>query len=365
MFAHVIDASFHSVLVRNATQKPISIPARTKLGKLYDYNADGCYLADPSNAHLAANSSWKQPKRYEFGAGNMSGAGPPLNSLMERQDATGITAWGQPDKQAALFKAASSYPELWKDYSSTVNVPPQDWMTVKIKPGARINAPKIFSLGPKDKHEVDAMFDKLHQQGKMEWSSKPTPHGSPVFVVRKTVCLPGKPPHRKARVVVDICGLNKIAEDDCYSMSLQTDITSAVAGAKFITTVDATSFFYQFLVSEQDRDKFTVVSHRGQEYFKVAVMGFKNSPAYVQRRIDIILRPFWEFARAYIDNIVIFSTTFEEHVAHLHRVFTFFQSIGMRLNPKRSYFGYPLVQLLGQRVTGLGPVKKRLRLLLS
>lgn len=62
VFKHVIDASFHSVLVRNATQKPISIPARAKLGKLYDYNADGCYLADPSNAHLAANSSWKQPK---------------------------------------------------------------------------------------------------------------------------------------------------------------------------------------------------------------------------------------------------------------------------------------------------------------
>ena len=124
--------------------------------------------------------------------------------------------------------------------------------------------------------------------------------------------------------MVDIRGLNKIAEDDCYPMPLQIDITSAVAGARFITTVDATSFFYQFLVSEQDRNKFTVVSHQGQEYFKVAVMGFKNSPAYVQRRIDIILCPFQEFARAYIDDIVIFSTSFEEHVAHLHCVFSFF-----------------------------------------
>ena len=93
-------------------------------------------------------------------------------------------------------------------------------MTVKIKPGARINAPKIFSLGPEDKQKVDAMFDKLHQQGKIEWSSKPTPHRSPVFVVWKTVCLPGKQPHRKARVVVVIRGLNKIAEDDCYPMPL-------------------------------------------------------------------------------------------------------------------------------------------------
>lgn len=83
MFAHVTDASFHLVLIRNATQKPISIPARTILGKLYDYDADGCYLADPFDAHLAANSSWKQPKRYEFGIGHMSEAGPPFDSLME------------------------------------------------------------------------------------------------------------------------------------------------------------------------------------------------------------------------------------------------------------------------------------------
>lgn len=93
-------------------------------------------------------------------------------------------------------------------------------MTVKIKPGARINALKIFSLGPEDKHEVNTMFDKLHQQEKMEWSSKSTPHGSPVFVVWKTICLPGKPSHCKARDVVDIRKLNRIAEDDCYPMLL-------------------------------------------------------------------------------------------------------------------------------------------------
>lgn len=116
-------------------------------------------------------------------------------------------------------------------------------MTVEIKPGTKINAPKIFSLRPENKRKVDTMFGKLHEQEKMGWSSKPTPHGSPVFVFCKTVCLPSKPLCRKARIVVDILGLNKITEDDYYSMPLQTDITLAVAGAKFITTVDATSFF--------------------------------------------------------------------------------------------------------------------------
>lgn len=104
-------------------------------------------------------------------------------------------------------------------------------------------------------------------------------------------------------------------------------------------------------MSEQDCDKFTVIFYQGQEYFKVAVMELKNSLAYVQKKIDIIFRLFQKFAQAYIDDIVIFFTSFEEHVAHLHCIFSFFQSIGIRLNPKKSYFGYLSVQLFGQKVT--------------
>ena len=54
----------------------------------------------------------------------------------------------------------------------------------------------------------------------MEWTETKTPYGYPVFVVYKTVELPGKPPERKGRVVVDIRGLNKNAEDDLYPMPL-------------------------------------------------------------------------------------------------------------------------------------------------
>lgn len=88
--------------------------------------------------------------------------------------------------------------------------------------------------------------------------------------------------------MVDICELNKIAKDDCYLMLLQTNITLAVAGAKFITIINAMLFFYQFLVSEQNCNKFMVISHQSQEYFKVAVIEFKNSLVYIKKMINII-----------------------------------------------------------------------------
>ena len=53
--------------------------------------------------------------------------------------------------------------------------------------------------------------------------------------------------------------------------------------------MDGVAFFYQWLVARQDRHKLTVTTHRGLEHFNVAVMGFRNSPPYVQRQIDQIL----------------------------------------------------------------------------
>ncbi len=73
-----------------------------------------------------------------------------------------------------------------------------------------------------------------------------------------------------------------------------------------------------------------MVSHRGQEQSSVALMGYKDSPPYVQRQTHTMLREYWEFTKTYVDDIVIYShslreqmstyverklfTTFEEHV---------------------------------------------------
>ena len=184
----------------------------------------------------------------------------------------------------------------------------------------------------------------------MEWSTKPTQFGAPVFVVWRTLSF-GK---RKKRVVTDIKELNKLAFADMYLMPLQTQVIALVAGAKYITVVDATTFFYQFRVAVRDQQKLTVISHQGQEYFNVAPMGYRGSATYAQRQIDIILRGLEAYAKAYINDIVIFSATLEEHLKHLHAVFKLFGSYIVTLNPEKIFFSYPSITLLGQKVNGLG-----------
>lgn len=110
----------------------------------------------------------------------------------------------------------------------------------------------------------------------MEWTTLSTPFSFPCFVIWKTT-----PARLKGRVVVDIRVLNKIAMPDAYPVPLQAEILALLRNALYISTVDAASFFYQWWVRQDYRYRLTVASHRGQETFKVPVIGFRNSPAYV------------------------------------------------------------------------------------
>lgn len=94
----------------------------------------------------------------------------------------------------------------------------------------------------------------------------------------------------KRLMLADIRGLHRMTTTDAYPIPLPLDIVSAVAGHRFISTVDATSFLYQWPVKRKDRHKLSAVTNRGQEHLNVAVTDFKNCPSHVQRQMDRLLR---------------------------------------------------------------------------
>jgi hypothetical protein len=125
--------------------------------------------------------------------------------------------------------------------------------------------------------------------------------------------------------VVDLRQLNKVAVPDSYPLPLISDVMDSIRGKRYITVIDATSFFFQFLVHPAYRDRFTIVSHRGLERSTVALMGYRNSPAYAQRFMDQLLKEHKSYCRAFIDDIVIFSDDFESHARHLETIFELFE----------------------------------------
>ena len=179
--------------------------------------------------------------------------------------------------------------------------------------------------------------------------SKGTPFSYLVFVVWK-VSANGE---RKGRVVIDIYSLNWIILSNIYLIPLQLDIIAIVQGCLYIIVVDYVLFFYQWCVYLDDWYKLIVVSHWGQELFNIVVIGFKNSPSYVQQQIDKLLCPFL-FAQAYIDNVVIRSKTLDKHIQHLCAIFGMFIKVSISIKPSKAFLGYLSIQLLGQHVDSLG-----------
>ena len=79
-------------------------------------------------------------------------------------------------------------------------------------------------------------------------------------------------------------------------------------------------------------------------------MSFKNSSSYVQRQIDNLLRSHRVFARAYVNDIIIFSKTLFDHVKHLHKIFDLLNFKSVLLSSKKSFLNYSTVMLFDQKM---------------
>jgi hypothetical protein len=85
----------------------------------------------------------------------------------------------------------------------------------------------------------------------------------------------------------------------------------------------------------------------------IAIIEYKDSPPYVQRIIDIILRSHRQFTHYYVDDIVIFFKTFEKYIEYLDTIFELFNRIRITFKNSKIYLDYPLIILLKQRINGL------------
>ncbi|KAI1005182.1 hypothetical protein K3495_g3037 [Podosphaera aphanis] len=265
-----------------------------------------------------------------------------------------ITIFGDDSQAQALEELVENIGVLWTDQRKFAIPPNNQDMTIPLvedwETRYKLGQARVYPVGEKYREIIDKTFDELHSQGRLRWTDKAAPFSFPCFVVWKRLADGTK----KGRVVIDIRALNHIVMPDVYPVPTQADILSALSGCHFISTIDCASFFYQWRVALVLQHRLTVASHRDQETFIVAVMGYRNSPAYVQRIMDTLLRKHRKFARTYIDDIVIFSKTFEEHIHHLQVVFSKLLEHNIHLSPRKWFLAYPSVDLLGQRVDALG-----------
>ena len=126
--------------------------------------------------------------------------------------------------------------------------------------------------------------------------------------------------------------------------------------------MNCSAYFYQWQVNSDHQHCLTVFSHHGQETFKVTVMGYCNTPAYVQCMMNQILQSHHNYSWVYVDDIVIYSATLSEHVHHLQVIFNELTAKEICLVPEKFFLDYSSVQLLEQRVDTLDLVTSEAKL---
>ena len=142
---------------------------------------------------------------------------------------------------------------------------------------------------------------------------------------------------------------------DAYPMPRIDDILDQVGQARYITTLDLAKGYWQVPVAEEDHPKTAFITPRGLYQFKMMLFGLCGAPATFQRMMEVI-RGMHKFASAYLDDLNIFSTTWEDHLTHLRAVLSRLQELRLTTKPSKCQFAMTECTYLGH-VLGNGVVK--------
>ncbi|MDB5851806.1 MAG: hypothetical protein JWP29_5558 [Rhodoferax sp.] len=132
-------------------------------------------------------------------------------------------------------------------------------------------------------------------------------------------------------------------------------VFSALAGKQYFTILDARKGYHQVKIDPVDRYKTAFISHRGLYQFKRMPFGLKNAPAVFQRLMDEVVGNLrWVAALVYIDDLLIYSDTWKEHLEHVDLILRSVIKIGLKLAVDKCKFGFRDVKLLGHGLSRYG-----------
>ena len=123
------------------------------------------------------------------------------------------------------------------------------------------------------------------------------------------------------RFCVDFRRLNKITKPISYPLPLIDDILALLGKAKFFTSLDLKQGCFQVGMDERGKEKTAFAYHRGLFQFLVMPFGLCHAPSIFVMLMSIVLQGLDDFACAYLDDILIFSETAEDHEKHIEEVF--------------------------------------------
>ena len=154
---------------------------------------------------------------------------------------------------------------------------------------------------------------------------------------------------------MDYRKLNAATIPDEFPIPRQSEILASLSGAQVLSSLDTLSGFTQLEMAEEDVEKTAFQTHRGLFQFRRLPFGLRNGPSIFQCVMQGILAPYlWIFCLVYIDDIVVYSKSYEDHIIHLDKVLGAIERAGITLSPTKCHMFYDSILLLGHKVSRLG-----------
>jgi Reverse transcriptase (RNA-dependent DNA polymerase)/Retroviral aspartyl protease len=260
---------------------------------------------------------------------------------------TKLTQKAAAGKQEKTFKEL--VPEQYREYQDVFEPTLFDELptrkpwdhAINLKPDAPDHLDrKLYPLSPDERWKLDKFLDENLRTGRIRPSK--SPYASPFFFVKKKDA-------KDLRPIQDYRKLNTHTIDDKYPLPLISDIISQLADAKYFTKLDVRWGFNNVRIKEGDKQKTAFLTPRG--LFEPTVMFFrlKNSPPTFQQMMNHIfqyeIREGWLLI--YMDDLLIFSKSLDEHQARTKRVLDLFRENNLFLKPTKCTFDTKWVEYLG------------------
>jgi len=214
---------------------------------------------------------------------------------------------------------------------------------IPIKPNQKPFRQKLRRINPKLLPSILKDVNRLYKSGI-------------IVPISFSDCISNLVPVRKKtgeiRLCIDFKNLNKVSLKDNYPLPKMDHVLQRVVGASRMSLFDGYSRYNQIFLHEDDRDKTTFTTPWGTFHYAKMPFGLKNAGATFQRAMYLAFANEKDvFLVVYLDDLMVFSKSDEEHMHHLKTVFQKCKKYGLSLNPKKRLFAMEEGKLLGHIIS--------------
>ena len=218
-------------------------------------------------------------------------------------------------------------------------------LKIKLRPGSTPPARTAPRMNYKHRSFESKWIKDMLQKKLIRVSQ--SEYAAPHFYVDK----PETPTTGEYRAVTDFRALNEITIRNKYPLPRADELFDKLAKAKYFSKIDLRTGFYQILIAEEDRHKTAFTTSQGLFEYNVLPMGLCNSPAIFMQLMNDTFREYLDkWVLVFLDDIIVYSQTLEEHEQHLRLVLKRLRDQRLYVKLSKSEFCKGEVEFLGHYV---------------